>query len=83
MVPRLIFLDVVASGQLIDRLIFDNGWMYGDEIMPGRTPADDDLLEAPTEVFDTLELAPALEPLFLTLVRTMKRQIFGLPRTRR
>lgn len=87
---RACLLAVAAPGQLIDRIIIGSVSGSVDVIADD----DDDLLEIPFRevlmLWDSLCVvmvvapdAADLEPLFLTFVRIMKRQILGLPRTRR
>lgn len=84
--------DVAAPGQLIDRIIFGIG--SGFAVGVADDDDDDALLELEVKFCEVLrdslcvvlmlatDAAPDLEPLFLTFVRTMHRQILGLPRIR-
>ena len=84
-IPEMVMLgldDVVAAGQLVERIIFGALFRICKEGIDSRTPATAALLMGPFEE-RLLDVEGVLHPLFLTFVRTMKRQIFGLPRTRR
>ena len=63
----------VVRGLLVERIIFGVFLGICVEDVDSSAPATDTLFD----------VEGVLDPLFLTFVRTINRQIFGLPRTRR